>query len=328
MVVLISFTSIRKNICNYCWLVAGIEVMLIYTFLSFVIQLLFLSFEMMLLLMCFSVSTWGTKLYKIRSSFYLFVFTVFGGIFWVICTVTLSLITGSNNYILDFSVNLNQQISFALMFTVALGIKVPVFPFHLWLPEVHSETDTCGSVLLAGVLLKVGSYGLMRFTLTLFPVGYSYWSCFIFVVSLFGSYLGSINCLTIYDIKQIIAYSSITHMNLAVADLFTLNIYGLQGSLVTSLAHGLSSSGLFCSVGLNIMSYLRLTTSIHNKGFDLLYRSWFPGIKFTIDGLLKGKSPLNSTVWNDIVISGVVIAFVLGAVYPRRLSVKVPPRYN
>ena len=118
MVVLISFTSIRKNICNYCWLVAGIEVMLIYTFLSFVIQLLFLSFEMMLLLMCFSVSTWGTKLYKIRSSFYLFVFTVFGGIFWVICTVTLSLITGSNNYILDFSVNLNQQISFALMFTV------------------------------------------------------------------------------------------------------------------------------------------------------------------------------------------------------------------
>ena len=198
MVVLISFTSIRKNICNYCWLVAGIEVMLIYTFLSFVIQLLFLSFEMMLLLMCFSVSTWGTKLYKIRSSFYLFVFTVFGGIFWVICTVTLSLITGSNNYILDFSVNLNQQISFALMFTVALGIKVPVFPFHLWLPEVHSETDTCGSVLLAGVLLKVGSYGLMRFTLTLFPVGYSYWSCFIFVVSLFGSYLGSINCLTIY----------------------------------------------------------------------------------------------------------------------------------
>jgi NADH:ubiquinone oxidoreductase subunit 4 (subunit M) len=68
----------------------------------------------------------------------------------------------------------NQQISFALMFTVALGIKVPVFPFHLWLPEVHSETDTCGSVLLAGVLLKVGSYGLMRFTLTLFPVGYSY----------------------------------------------------------------------------------------------------------------------------------------------------------
>ena len=249
MVVLISFTSIRKNICNYCWLVAGIEVMLIYTFLSFVIQLLFLSFEMMLLLMCFSVSTWGTKLYKIRSSFYLFVFTVFGGIFWVIFTVTLSLITGSNNYILDFSVNLNQQISFALMFTVALGIKVPVFPFHLWLPEVHSETDTCGSVLLAGVLLKVGSYGLMRFTLTLFPVGYSYWSCFIFVVSLFGSYLGSINCLTIYDIKQIIAYSSITHMNLAVADLFTLNIYGLQGSLVTSLAHGLSSSGLFCSVG-------------------------------------------------------------------------------
>ena len=249
MVVLISFTSIRKNISDYCWLVAGIEVLLMYTFVSFAVLLLFLSFEMMLLLMCFSVSIWGSKLYKIRSTFYLFLFTVVGGLVWIICTVTLLLITGSNNYILGTTVNLNQQISFALMFTVALGIKVPVFPFHLWLPEVHSETDTCGSLLLAGVLLKVGSYGLVRFTLTWFPVGYSYWSCFIFVLSLFGSYLASINCLTIYDIKQIIAYSSITHVNLAVADLLTLNIYGLQGSLVTSLAHGLSSSGLFCSAG-------------------------------------------------------------------------------
>lgn len=249
MVVLISFTSIRKNISDYCWLLAGIEVLLMYAFVSFVVLLLFLSFEMVLLLMCFLVSIWGSKLYKIRSTFYLFLFTVVGGLVWIICTITLLLVTGSNNYILGTTVNLNQQISFALMFTIAFGIKVPIFPFHLWLPEVHSETDTCGSVLLAGVLLKVGGYGLVRFTLTWFPVGCSYWSCFIFVLSLFGSYLASINCLTIYDIKQIIAYSSITHMNLAVAGLLTLNIYGLQGSLVTSLAHGLSSSGLFCSAG-------------------------------------------------------------------------------
>jgi len=203
MVVLIS--SIRKNISNYAWHVVAIELILISTFLSFSVLLFFFSFEMVLLLMCFLVSTWGGKLYKIRSSFYLFVFTVFGSVFFLICAVTLLLITGSNSCILDWGVNLNQQISFALLFTVALGIKVPVFPFHLWLPEVHSETDTSGSVLLAGVLLKLGSYGLIRFTLTLFPVGYSYWSVFIFVLALFGSLLGSINCLTIYDIKQIIA---------------------------------------------------------------------------------------------------------------------------
>jgi NADH:ubiquinone oxidoreductase subunit 4 (subunit M) len=179
MVLLISFSSIRKNITKYCWLLAAMEIMLIYTFLSFLVLVFFLSFEMVLLLMSFLVTTWGSTLYKIRSSLYLFLFTVLGGLVWIISTVTLFLITGSNNYILDFSVNLNQEISFAVMFTVAFGMKVPVFPFHLWLPEVHSETDTSGSVLLAGVLLKVGTYGFVRFTLTLFPVGCSYWSCFI-----------------------------------------------------------------------------------------------------------------------------------------------------
>lgn len=179
--------------------------MLIFTFLSFLILLFFFSFEIILTLTSFSLSQWGSKLYKIRSSFYLFLFTVFGSVYFLFCIVILLLISGSNNCTWDFSLNVNQQIPMTLLFTFAFGIKLPMFPFHLWLPEVHSESDTSGSLVLAGVLLKLGNYGLIRFTLTLFPIGVSYFSPFVFLLGTFGSLLGSINCLKIYDIKQIIA---------------------------------------------------------------------------------------------------------------------------
>ena len=155
---------------------------LIFTFLSFIILLFFFSFEIILTLTSFSLSQWGSKFYKIRSSFYLFLFTIFGSLFFLTSIIILLLITGSNNCTWDFSLNVNQQIPMTLPFTFALGIKLPIFPFHLWLPEVHSESDTSGSLVLAGILLKLGNYGLIRFTLTLFPIGTSYWSPFIFLL--------------------------------------------------------------------------------------------------------------------------------------------------
>jgi len=178
---------------------------LIFTFLSFIILLFFFSFEIILTLTSFSLSQWGSKFYKIRSSFYLFLFTIFGSLLFLTSIIILLFLTGSNNCTWDFSLNVNQQIPMTLPFTFALGIKLPIFPFHLWLPEVHSESDTSGSLVLAGILLKLGNYGLIRFTLRLFPIGTSYWSPFIFLLGTFGSLLGSTNCLKIYDIKQIIA---------------------------------------------------------------------------------------------------------------------------
>ena len=131
LLVLISIKNIKKNIKFYGFLVLGIELILIFTFLSFVILLFFFSFEIMLTLTSLSVSQWGSKLYKIRSSFYLFLFTIFGSVFFLTCIIILLLITGTNNCTWDFSIKVNQQIPMTLPFTLALGIKLPIFPFHI-----------------------------------------------------------------------------------------------------------------------------------------------------------------------------------------------------
>ena len=131
ILLLISIKNIKKNIKFQAAVLLGMTLILIFTFLSFIILLFFFSFEIILTLTSFSLSQWGSKFYKIRSSFYLFLFTIFGSLLFLTSIIILLLITGSNNCTWDFSLNVNQQIPMTLPFTFALGIKLPIFPFHL-----------------------------------------------------------------------------------------------------------------------------------------------------------------------------------------------------
>lgn len=157
------------------------------------------------------------------------------------------ILKNSNNYCL-YSIFEKKLIWFFFFFGFA--IKIPLYPFHIWLPEAHSEAPTVGSVLLAGVLLKMGTYGFLRFLLPLFPEIFFFFKTCVFAMCLSGVILASFAALVQIDIKKIIAYSSIGHMGLIILGLSSNNQFGLLGGCFMMLSHGLIASALFFSIGI------------------------------------------------------------------------------
>jgi NADH-quinone oxidoreductase subunit M len=144
-------------------------------------------------------------------------------------------------------------------FFFAFCVKIPVFPFHIWLPEAHVEAPTGGSVLLAGVLLKLGVFGFLRFLIPMFPLASAYFSSIIFVMCSFGLIFGSLIAVRQSDLKRIVAYSSVAHMNLIVMGAFSLTFFGFEGVVLQGLAHGFVSSALFFCIG---VLYERFSTRV------------------------------------------------------------------
>jgi NADH-quinone oxidoreductase subunit M len=133
---------------------------------------------------------------------------------------------------------------------IGFAVKTPLYPFHIWLPEAHSEAPTTGSVLLAGVLLKMGTYGFLRFVIPLFPEVLEFFKTFVFTMCICGIIFSSLAALSQIDIKKIIAYSSIGHMGLVILGIYSSNLFGLLGASFMMVSHGLVSAALFFSVGL------------------------------------------------------------------------------
>ena len=153
-------------------------------------------------------------------------------------------------YLFSFSFNEIEQIVLWLFFFVSFASKIPMFPFHIWLPEAHVEAPTVGSVLLAGILLKLGVYGFIRFSITLFPQASINYSPFIYLLSTIGILYASFSAIRQTDLKRIIAYSSIAHMNLVTIGIFSFDVLGLEGAVMQSISHGFVAGGMFLLIGI------------------------------------------------------------------------------
>lgn len=158
---------------------------------------------------------------------------------------------GTTNYelLLTFSFTKVEQKFLWFTFFLAFASKVPIMPFHLWLPEAHVEAPTAGSVLLAGILLKLGTYGFIRFSLPLFPYASFFFTPFVYSVAIISVIYSSFTALRQTDFKRIIAYTSIAHMNLVILGIFSFNVIGLEGAILQSLSHGFVASALFLIIG-------------------------------------------------------------------------------
>jgi len=227
------------------------ESMLIAVFSLLDIFLFYVFFESVLIPMFLIVVIWGSRERKIRAAYLLFLYTLVGSLIMLYAIIDIQSKYGTTNYLLLLTTTFPEEYQHYvwLAFFISFAIKVPMLPFHLWLPEAHVEAPTTGSVILAGILLKLGTYGILRFLIPLFPLATHYYTPFVYTLASVGVIYASLTAIRQNDMKRIIAYASVAHMNLVIMGLFSLTIQGIEGAIIQSISHGFVSSALFLCVG-------------------------------------------------------------------------------
>jgi len=247
----------EKNFKEYSICLIAIELFLLIVFSATNLLVFYFFFEAILVPMFFIIGVWGSRERKIRAVYLFFFYTLLGSVLMLLAILYIYNISGTLNLdkLLTFQFTILEQKLLWIAFFISFASKIPLFPFHIWLPEAHVEAPTVGSVLLAGILLKLGVYGFIRFSLTLFPLASLFFSPFVYTLGTFGLILASMSAIRQTDIKRIIAYSSISHMNLVVLGIFSFNTIGLCGSVLQSISHGFVSAGMFFLVGILYSRY-------------------------------------------------------------------------
>ena len=286
----------------------------------------FLFFEITLIPIYFLVLIWGSRERRIRASYLISIYTLLGSIFIFFNLLYLYSKTGTTDYELLLTVQFTEldQRFLWITFFVAFAAKIPVFPLHIWLPEAHVEAPTLGSVILAVLLLKLGTYGLIRFSLPLFPEGTLYYTPLISTFAILGVVYTCLTAIRQIDLKKIIAYSSVGHMNIVLLGILAGTVEALQGALFQMLSHGVVSGALFFCVG---SLYERYSVRSLKYFGGLTYMYPLLSVIFLIFSLANISFPLTSSFVGEFLILmglfrhnfwGTLLAstsMVLGAVY-------------
>jgi len=266
-----------------------ILLLLIIVFTTENLLIFFVSYEAILVPVFALIVIWGYRVERFKAAYYFFFYTLLGSIFMLSAIVYIynQIGTYNLNYLLSITFSNSAQLWLFLGFFTSLAVKIPKIPFHLWLPYAHVEAPVAGSVLLAGILLKLGGYGFIKFSCPLFPIASDYFSPFIITLSLIAIVYGGLITIIQADIKRLIAYSSIAHMGLVTIAIFT---WDFNASIGMMLAHGLVSPMLFILVTL---LYDRFKTRLVRYYRGLLQTMPLFAIFFTLASLANMAVPLS-----------------------------------
>lgn len=355
LTILSSWESIKNNVKEFLFFFLVLETGMIGVFASLDLFLFYIFWEAMLIPMYFIIGVWGGE-NRIYAAIKFFLYTMFGSLLMLVAIIALGVsamdklgyFTTDYTLLKTISPTLEHSTQFFmfLAFALSFAIKVPLFPFHTWLPDAHVEAPTAGSVILAGVLLKMGTYGLLRFCLTLFPQISIELATYISVLAIIGIIYGALVAMVQPDMKKLIAYSSVSHLGFVVLGIFAFTVESNQGALLQMINHGLSTGALFLLVGMiydrrhtrlisefgglakivPVYSTILLIVSLSSIGLPGL--NGFIGEFLILIGTFKSTT-LNSYWYAAFAASGVIFAAVyLLWMYQRVIFGKLENPYN
>lgn len=250
MCVLASWESITKRVREYMVVFLVLETLMIGVFATLDLAMFYVFFEGTLIPMFLIIGIWGGKR-RIQATYKFFFYSFIGTVLMLLAIMAMYWDAGTLDIadLLQHDFSPDMQFWLWLAFFASFAVKMPMWPFHRWLPEAHVEAPTAGSVILAAILLKMGGYGFLRFSLPMFPDASAYFANFVFFLSVGAIIITSLIALVQEDIKKLIAYSSVAHMGFVTMGIFAANVYGVEGAIFQMISHGFVSGALFLCVG-------------------------------------------------------------------------------
>src|SRR6266436_5737628 len=336
--ILSSWNAITERVKEYYIFLLLLQTGMLGAFMALDFLLFFLFWEVMLVPMYFLIGIWGSA-NRLYSAIKFFLYTLVGSVVMLLGILALYFYnhTATNVYTFDvtqfhrLAVPYNLQWWVFLAFFLGFAIKVPMFPFHTWLPDAHTDAPTAGSVILAAVLLKMGTYGFLRFSLPILPEATKHFVPMIVVLSIIGIVYGALVALAQKDWKRLVAYSSVSHMAMVMLGMFALNPVGITGSIVQQLNHGISTGALFLLVG--VVYERRHTREISEYGGLSKVMPVYAAVFLIMTMSSIGLPTLNGFIGEFLILQGAFVAskvwaafaasgVVLGAAYMLNLYQK------